>query len=99
MPLFKLSRELAFPPPSLAMPDGLLAIGGDLSVNRLLLAYSSGIFPWYSDGDPILWWSPDPRMVLFPREFHLAKRLQRTIKQGVFEVRVDTAFNEAIAAC
>ncbi|NUM56805.1 MAG: leucyl/phenylalanyl-tRNA--protein transferase [Candidatus Hydrogenedentes bacterium] len=99
MPLFRLSRELTFPPPSLSMPDGLLAVGGDLSVNRLLLAYRSGIFPWYSEGDPILWWSPDPRMLLFPEEFHLSRRLERTIKQAVFDVRMDTVFDRVIAAC
>ena len=99
MPIFRLTRELAFPPPSLSMPDGLLAIGGDLSVERLLLAYRSGIFPWFSEGDPILWWSPDPRMLLFPGEFHLSRRLERTIRQGVFEVRMDTAFEPVVAAC
>ena len=99
MPLFRLSPEIVFPPPSLSLPDGLLAVGGDLSVERLLLAYRSGIFPWYSDGDPILWWSPDPRMLLFPEDFHIAKRLERTIKQGVFEARMDTAFDEVIDGC
>ena len=99
MPLFRLSRELTFPPPSLAMPDGLLAVGGDLSIERLLVAYQSGIFPWYSEGDPVLWWSPDPRMLLFPDEFHFAKRLERTIKQDVFDVRMDTAFDQVIGAC
>ena len=99
MPLFRLTRDLAFPQPSMSMPDGLLAVGGDLSVERLLLAYRSGIFPWYSEGDPILWWSPDPRMLLFPEEFHLSRRLERTIKQGVFEVRIDTAFDAVIAGC
>lgn len=99
MPLFRLSSELAFPPPSLSMPDGLLAIGGDLSVERLLLAYRSGIFPWFSEGDPILWWSPDPRMLLFPDEFHVSRRLERTIKQGAFDVRMDTQFDRVIEAC
>ncbi len=99
MPLFRLSRELTFPPPSLSMPDGLLAVGGDLSAERLLVAYQSGIFPWFSEGDPILWWSPDPRMLLFPEEFHLSKRLDRTIKHGDFEVRMDTAFDQVIVAC
>lgn len=99
MPLFRLSRELVFPPPSLSLPDGLLAVGGDLSVERLLVAYRSGIFPWYSEGDPILWWSPDPRMLLFPAEFHVSRRLERTIKQRVFEIRMDTAFERVIAGC
>lgn len=99
MPLFRLSRELTFPPPALALPDGLLAVGGDLSVDRLLVAYRSGIFPWYSEGDPILWWSPDPRMLLFPHEFHLSRRVQRVIKQSAFDVRMDTAFADVITAC
>jgi len=76
-----------------------LAIGGDLSPERLLLAYRMGIFPWYSNGDPILWWSPDPRFVLFPKEFHVARRLARTIRQGVFRVTRDAAFRDVIHGC
>ena len=99
MPVFQLSDSLLFPPPALAREDGLLAVGGDLSVPRLLLAYQHGIFPWYSPGEPILWWSPDPRLVLFPAEFHLAKRLARTIRQQVFRLSFDTNFAQVIRAC
>ncbi|HIJ79143.1 MAG: leucyl/phenylalanyl-tRNA--protein transferase [Desulfobulbaceae bacterium] len=99
MPVFQLTESLLFPPPELAEADGLLAVGGDLSPERLLMAYRAGIFPWYSPGDPILWWSPDPRLVLFPDEFYLSKRLARTIRQKVFEVTFDTAFKEVIANC
>lgn len=97
--IFRLSEELFFPPAYLAREDGLLAFGGDLSVERLLLAYGQGIFPWYTEEDPILWWSPDPRVVLFPDEFHLSKRLARTIRQGLFTVTLDTAFEQVITAC
>ena len=99
MPVFQLSDNLLFPPPALAREDGLLAVGGDLSVERLLLAYRQGIFPWYSPGDPILWWSPNPRLVLIPEEFHLAKRLGRTIRQQVFSTTFDTDFSGVIRAC
>ena len=99
MPVFQLTDDPFFPPPELASEDGLLAVGGDLSLPRLLMAYRSGIFPWYSPDDPILWWSPNPRLVLFPEEFHLTKRLARTIRQNVFEVTFDTAFKEVITNC
>lgn len=99
MPVFQLSDILLFPPSSLARDDGLLAVGGDLSVPRLLLAYQHGIFPWYSPGDPILWWSPDPRLVLFPEEFHLAKRLARTIRQQIFSTTFDRDFSRVINQC
>lgn len=98
MPVFRLGKELIFPSPELA-EDGLLAVGGDLSVPRLLLAYRHGIFPWYSQGEPILWWSPDPRMVLLPEELHVSRRLQRSLKQGRFRVTCDTCFAEVIRAC
>lgn len=80
-------------------PDGLLAAGGDLSVPRLLHAYAKGIFPWYSDDQPILWWSPDPRLVLFPEDLHIAKRLRSFLKNHPYELRMDTAFREVIIAC
>lgn len=99
MPVFRLVEDLIFPSPDFAEPDGLLAVGGDLSPARLLMAYTSGIFPWYSPGDPILWWTPSPRLVLFPAEFHLPKRLQRTIRGQKFVVTADTAFAEVIAGC
>ncbi|MBU0680600.1 MAG: leucyl/phenylalanyl-tRNA--protein transferase [Proteobacteria bacterium] len=97
--IFKLSDELVFPPPVLAREDGLLAVGGDLSVQRLLLAYSMGIFPWYSEGDPLLWWSPDPRMVLVPDEFHCSRRLERILRQEMFRVTFDQVFTEVIQGC
>lgn len=97
--IFALTDEIVFPPPQLAREDGLLAIGGDLSEERLLLAYSMGIFPWYSEGDPILWWSPDPRFILELDELYISKRLARTIRQGVFDITCDTAFADVIKAC
>jgi len=100
MSVFQLPADLPlFPTPDDAEPDGLLAVGGDLSPQRLLAAYRRGIFPWYEDGQPILWWSPDPRLVLFPEEFHVSRRLHRTLRQGVFAVRFDTAFAEVIRNC
>lgn len=90
-----------FPPVTEALtePNGLIAIGGDLSLTRLLDAYQHGIFPWFSDGEPILWWSPDPRMVLFPCELKISSSLKKTIKNKGFEVRLNTAFREVITAC
>jgi leucyl/phenylalanyl-tRNA--protein transferase len=99
MPLFRLDRRLAFPPPALAEPEGVLAIGGDLGPDRLLLAYASGIFPWYEPGGPILWWSPDPRAVLELDALRISQRLARTIRQGRFEVRFDVDFPDVMAAC
>jgi leucyl/phenylalanyl-tRNA--protein transferase len=90
-----------FPPVEKALksPNGLLCAGGDLSPKRLVDAYSHGIFPWFSEGDPILWWSPDPRMVLFPRELKVSRSLRKTLDRGRFESRVDSAFGEVIAQC
>jgi leucyl/phenylalanyl-tRNA---protein transferase len=99
MPVYRLSNKLVFPPVHLATREGLLAAGGDLSVERLLLAYKSGIFPWYSDDDPILWWSPDPRLVLYPDEFKESKSLAKKIRQGVYRVTLDTVFEQVINAC
>ena len=99
MPVFRLTDDLVFPPAALARSDGLLAVGGDLTRARLLLAYSQGIFPWYSNGDPILWWSPDPRLVLFPGEFHASRRLRRVIRHGTFTVTMDEAFEDVITEC
>ncbi len=99
MPVFYLNEELVFPPAELAEEEGLLAVGGDLSVERLLLAYSQGIFPWFSEENPILWWAPDPRLVLFPDEFKISRSLKQTIKKGVYDVTVNMAFHEVIAAC
>lgn len=99
MTVFRLSQALIFPPPAYADPDGLLAVGGDLSPARLLLAYRMGIFPWYSEGTPILWWSPDPRLVLLPDEFRISKSLKRVIKKGIFRVTADRAFPKVIEEC
>ena len=79
MPIFRLTNHIAFPPPHFAEEDGLLAVGGNLQPERLLAAYEAGIFPWYSDGQPILWWSPDPRLVLFPGEFHRSRSLRKAV--------------------
>ena len=92
MPVYQLTDEVVFPPTDHAEPDGLLAVGGDLSAERLLLAYRLGIFPWYSEGQPILWWSPDPRIILEPKEFHISRRLSQTLKKGIFKVTFDRAF-------
>ena len=99
MPVFQLSESIYFPPPELAREDGLLAIGGDLSPERLLMAYQMGIFPWYSQGEPILWWSPTPRLILKPHDFHLSKRLAREIKKGAFTFSADQSFYEVINNC
>lgn len=99
MPVFQLPQEILFPDPDFAEPDGLLAVGGDLSPERLLAAYRLGIFPWYSEGEPILWWSPAPRLVLLPREFHCPKRLARTMRKGTFTLSMDTNFRKVIEQC
>lgn len=96
-----LSNDIFFPPITLALrsPNGLLAAGGDLSPPRLLEAYRRGIFPWFSEGEPILWWSPDPRMVLFPGEFKTSHSLRKTLRKGRYEVRTDSAFEQVMRAC
>ena len=99
MPVFQLDARPVFPSPSLAEPDGLLAVGGDLSPERLIAAYQSGIFPWPHEGFPLLWFSPHPRMVLRPGELHVPRRLARIVKQNRFQVRLDTAFEAVIIAC
>ena len=90
-----------FPPvdSARAEPNGLLCTGADLLPETLVAAYSRGIFPWFSDGQPILWWSPDPRMVLFPGEFKVSKSLAKKVSRGVFEIRFDSAFAEVVSAC
>lgn len=90
---------IQFPDPNTANEDGLLAVGGSLEPEYLIAAYSQGIFPWFDEDSPILWWSPDPRMVLFPQEFKLSHSLRQIIRQKRFEVRIDTAFREVIEAC
>ncbi|MEW5770119.1 MAG: leucyl/phenylalanyl-tRNA--protein transferase [Pseudomonadota bacterium] len=96
-----LRPDTPFPPVETAQvePNGLLAVGGDLSPARLLAAYRRGIFPWFNPGEPILWWSPDPRMVLFPAEFKCARSLAKTLRRGAYEVRVDSAFTRVMQAC
>jgi len=96
-----LEKHAPFPPVRRALkePNGLLAAGGDLSPERLLEGYRHGIFPWFSEGDPILWWSPDPRMVLFPGELKISRSLGKTLRNRSHEVRFDSAFNEVIASC
>lgn len=93
--------DTPFPDPNQAEtePNGLLAVGGDLSPRRLLNAYQAGVFPWYSDNQPILWWSPDPRMVLAPGQIQVSRSLRKTLRQGHFEVSVDQAFSRVIRAC
>ncbi len=99
MPVFLLSEKLLFPSPEYAEEDGLLAVGGDLGEDRLLLAYSMGIFPWYSEGSPILWWSPDPRLVLLPEELKVSRSLRQAIKKDIYKVTMDKAFGEIIRGC
>ena len=99
MPVYLLSDDLIFPSPQHAPQEGLLAIGGDLSQERLLLAYRMGIFPWYSENEPIMWWSPDPRLVLYPSELKVSKSLKKTIQKRLFQVTVDQAFESVIKAC
>ena len=98
MPLFALDKELIFPPVNLAEPDGLLAVGGDLSAKRLLLAYRSGIFPWY-EGEHILWWCPDPRFILFPDELKISKSLKPLLNKNHFEFTINKAFTQVINNC
>jgi len=90
-----------FPPVSKALksPNGLLCAGGDLTPERIVEAYSNGIFPWFSEGDPILWWSPDPRMVLFPGELKVSRSLRKAVARGTFDTRFDTAFRDVMEAC
>ena len=99
MPVFRLTKRLAFPDPSLADPSGLLAVGGDLSTERLLLAYSNGIFPWYGPESPPRWWSPPVRPVLRPAEVHVGRSLAKAVKRRPFELRLDTAFRAVMEAC
>jgi leucyl/phenylalanyl-tRNA--protein transferase len=96
-----LSNNAPFPPVKLALrnPNGLLAAGGDLSAARLLEAYRHGIFPWFNPGEPILWWSPDPRMVLIPSEFRVSRSLARVLRKGIYEVRFDSAFEQVMRGC
>jgi leucyl/phenylalanyl-tRNA--protein transferase len=99
MPVFRLDKRLAFPAVEYAEEDGLLAVGGDLRPERLVLAYSCGIFPWYSKGQPILWHSPDPRVVLPVEALRVPRSLRKTLRKGLYRLTLDTAFREVIEGC
>jgi len=99
MSITLLSDEISFPSPELAEGNGLLAVGGDLSQERLLKAYSMGIFPWYSEDSPILWWSPDPRLVIFPDELRVSRSLKQCMRKGLFTVTMNKAFVQVMQAC
>ncbi|MBU2643978.1 leucyl/phenylalanyl-tRNA--protein transferase [bacterium] len=99
MAIYQLNEAIIFPDPSLADEGGLLAVGGDLSPERILLAYSMGIFPWYSEGQPLLWWSPDPRAILTPDRVHISKSLRRVLRSHKFTVRFDSRFEDVIRNC
>ena len=98
-PLFFLGDRLEFPPVEAANPDGLLAVGGDLSPDRLLLAYRSGIFPWFNDDALILWWSPDPRMVLFPKKINISKSMRKVLRGDQFRLTQNTCFEQVLEGC
>ncbi len=97
--IFRLDERLLFPDPALAEPDGLLAVGGDLSVERLLLAYQNALFPWYSDDTPILWYSPHERFVLYPAELKITKSMKKVLRSGKFTVTTNKCFEQVIEAC
>lgn len=99
MCIYQLPEENVFPDPDLAREDGLLAIGGDLTTDRLLNAYCNGIFPWFNEGEPILWWSPDPRMVIEPHTFKVSKSLKQTIRNKGYEQKIDSCFEDVIREC
>jgi leucyl/phenylalanyl-tRNA--protein transferase len=99
MPVFQLTNRISFPPPEFADKSGLLAVGGDLEIERLLLAYKMGIFPWYDNTTPILWWSPDPRMVLIPKDLHVSRSLKKVLKKDIFKVTMDLEFESVITEC
>ena len=99
MPVYQLSDTISLPLPDLAEPDGLLAVGGDLSSERLILAYTNGIFPWYNADQPILWWSPPKRMILYPNDLKVSKSLKKSIDKGGFELRIDENFTRVMEYC
>lgn len=99
MPIFKLTKEVTFPNPELSEEDGLLAIGGDLSIERLILAYCNGIFPWYNEGEPILWWCPKPRFIIIPQEVKISKSMKKIIKKDEFKVTFNNNFEGVISNC
>lgn len=99
MPVYRLNEEIIFPKPELSEDDGLLAVGGDLSVERLVLAYANGIFPWYSDDEPILWWCPKPRFIIRPDKINVSKSMSKVLKKGEFKVTFDKDFKNIINNC
>lgn len=99
MTIFALNDEISFPPVHRAEKNGILAVGGDLSPERLIAAYSLGIFPWYSEGDPIIWWSPDPRFVLFPAELKVSKTMRQVLRRKIFTITADRDFPGVIRGC
>lgn len=99
MTVYYLGPEPVFPPAAHSDPDGILAVGGDLSPERLIQAYTHGIFPWYSSETPILWWSPDPRYVVYPNEVKISKSMRQVLKRKIFEIKFDTSFRDVITAC
>jgi len=99
MPVYRLTEQIRFPPVSHAIEGGLLAVGGDLAPERLLAAYRAGIFPWYSDGEPILWWSPDPRCILLPDALRVSRSMRQFLKKGLVSISFDRDFRAVIAAC
>ncbi len=99
MAIYRLDRRVVFPPAEEAEPNGLIAVGGDLSAERLLAAYREGIFPWYEDGLPILWHSPDPRYVLLGSELHVPRSLRKQMRRGLYEIKLDTRFHDVMRAC
>jgi len=98
MPIYQLTDDLIFPPPNGA-EDGVVAVGGDLLPERLIIAYQSGIFPWYNEGEPIIWWSPDPRFVLFPERLHISRSTKRELRKEKFTVTYNQEFEKVVAAC
>jgi leucyl/phenylalanyl-tRNA---protein transferase len=99
MPIFQLTDSFVFPPPELADESGIIAIGGDLSPERLILAYQTGIFPWYNEGDPIIWHSPDPRFVLIPENLKVPKSMNKVFNQKIFHYTFDKCFDQVIKEC
>lgn len=98
-PFLDESQRIDFPGPETATEEGIVASGGNLSPGMLLSAYSQGVFPWYGEDDPVLWWNPDPRCVLFPEKLHVSKRMERTLRSGKFVLRSDTCFKDVISSC
>jgi leucyl/phenylalanyl-tRNA--protein transferase len=99
MPIFRLTNDIVFPQPTLASQSGILAVGGDLSPERLLTAYRQGIFPWFSEGEPIIWWSPDPRCILLPEKLKVSRSMKQVLRKGIFHVTYDCAFKETMLGC